>query len=262
MVVSVGGEGTNNEVLNGFFEGDTPVNEEAVLGLLPSGTACDFAKVLGIPKDIDMAADVLVHGQPKSCDIGKARFAAHDERTVERFFLNVVDIGIGGETVARVNRTTKAFGATVSYLYSFLVSLLKYKNKPVRLIVDEEDMGETVIKGIAISNGKRCGGGMQVAPNASVDDGLFDVLVVGDISRTESLRHLPKLYGGTLMLPNKVQRRRARRISVMSSERVLIDLDGEQPGMLPATFEVLPHAVRIQVPADAQGKITAKSEPL
>jgi len=252
MVVSVGGEGTNNEVLNGFFDGGTPVNEHAILGMVPSGTACDFARVLGIPKDIEMATDVLARGRPRRCDIGKARFVSHDGRSVERFFLNVVNLGIGGETVERVNRTTKAFGPTVSYLYSFLVTLLKYENKPVHIVVDGEDLGETIIKGLAISNGRRCGGGMQVAPNASVDDGLFDVLTVGDIGRGQALRHLPKLYRGTLMLPGKVHRQRARSISVTSSERVLIDLDGEQPGMLPASSEILPKAVRIQVPVETR----------
>jgi len=252
MVVSVGGEGTNNEVLNGFFDGGAPVNEDAILGMVPSGTACDFANVLGIPKDIEAATDILVRGRPKKCDIGKARFVSHDGGTVERLFLNVVDLGIGGETVERVNRTTKAFGPTVSYLYNFLIALLKYENKPVHIIADGEDLGEITIKGLVISNGKRCGGGMQVAPKASVDDGLFDILTIGDVSRSEVLRHLPKLYKGKLALPGKVHRRRARRISVTSSERVLIDLDGEQPGMLPAAFEVLPQAIKIQVPIETR----------
>jgi YegS/Rv2252/BmrU family lipid kinase len=250
MVVSVGGEGTNNEIVNGFLDSAGRVNGNAVLGLLPSGTACDFARMLGIPNHLDAAIDVLVQGRPRTCDLGKASFRDHDGQVVERFFLNVADLGIGGETVARMNRSTKALGHLMSYLYGFLVTLAKYRNKPIRLVVDESDLGETIVKGIVVSNGKCCGGGMQVAPHASVDDGLLDLLIIGNVSRRTVLRHLPALYAGKLTERHNVTRMRGRRILVTSDERVLIDLDGEQPGMLPASFEVVPGAIQINVPAN------------
>ena len=232
-VVSVGGDGTNNEVAN----------------MLPSGTACDFAKMLSIPKSIEAATDVLVNGRAKSCDLGKASFLGHDGNTVERYFLNVADIGIGGETVACVNRTTKAFGPLVSYLYGFLVTLVRYKNKPVQLTLDDKDLGNRIIRAVAISNGKCCGGGIQVAPEASVDDGLFDILLVGNIGYLDTLRHFPKLYAGKSIVHREVSTMRGKYVSATSSEEVLIDFDGEQPGTLPATFEMIPGGIKIQVPA-------------
>jgi YegS/Rv2252/BmrU family lipid kinase len=248
-IVSVGGDGTNNEVVNGFFQDGRAINENAVFCMLPSGTACDFAKVLSIPRNIETATDVLVNGRPTECDLGKASFRSHDGNTVERYFLNVADIGIGGETVARVNRTTKAFGPLVSYLYSFLVTLVRYKNKPVQLTLDDKDLGNRIIRAIAISNGKCCGGGIQVAPEALVDDGLFDVFVVGNIGYLDTLRHFPKLYAGKPILHREVSMMRGKYVSATSSEKVLIDFDGEQPGTLPATFEMIPGGIKIQVPA-------------
>jgi len=248
-VVSVGGDGTNNEVVNGFFEGGQPINEEAVFCTLPSGTACDFSKVLSIPRSIEAAADVLVNGRVKECDLGKASFVSHDGNSVERYFLNVADIGIGGETVARVNRTTKAFGPLVSYLYGFLVTLFKYKNKPVKLTVDDKDLGNRMVKSIAVSNGRCCAGGIQVAPEASIDDGLFDILVVGNIGCMETLRHLPKLYTGKPIVHRDVKMIRGRYVSAASPEGVLIDFDGEQPGTLPAAFEIIHGGIKILVPA-------------
>jgi diacylglycerol kinase (ATP) len=248
-VVSVGGDGTNNEVANGFFESSRSVNEKAVLCMLPSGTACDFAKVLSIPKNIEAATDVLVNGRAKSCDLGKASFRSHDGNTVERYFLNVADVGIGGETVARVNRTTKAFGPLVSYLYGFLVTLFKYKNKPMKLTVDDKDLGNRIVKSIAISNGRCCGGGIQVAPEASIDDGLFDILIVGNMGYMDTLRHFPKLYTGKPIVHRDVKMMRGRYVSATSPEEALIDFDGEQPGTLPATFEIIPGGIKVLVPA-------------
>ena len=248
-IVSVGGDGTNNEVVNGFFEDGQQINEDAVLCILPSGTACDFAKVFHIPKNIEVAADVLVNGRPRRCDLGKASFRSHEGNAVERYFLNVADLGIGGETVERVNRTTKAFGPLVSYLYGFLVTLLKYKNKSVQLVVDDKDLGNNIVKAVAISNGRYCAGGIQVAPHASVDDGLFDILIVGNIGCRDTLKHLPKLYAGKPLLHRELRMMRGKCISATSSEKVLIDFDGEQPGMLPASFEIVPRGIMVQAPA-------------
>jgi YegS/Rv2252/BmrU family lipid kinase len=253
MIISVGGDGTNNEVVNGFFDAGRLINDKAVLCLLPSGTACDFAKALCIRKNIQAAVDVISDGSAKVCDLGKATFRGHDGQTVERYFLNVTDLGIGGETVARVNRSTKALGPFVSYLYGFIATLIKYENKLVRVVVDDKDLGDNLLKAVAIANGKCCGGGIQVAPFASVDDGLFDILMVRDIGWIDTLRHMPKLYSGKPLRHPKIRWMRGRRVTATSPEEVLIDFDGEQPGMLPASFEVIPHGIRVQVPADTAG---------
>ena len=129
MVVAVGGDGTINEVVNGFFDAGTPVNPDAVLGVISRGTGSDFIKTLEIPKEIGAACRTLSGRRTRRCDIGYFTSTGPDGEKLERHFINIADFGIGGEAVERVNNTTKAFGGFVSFLYGTIKTLLVYKGK-------------------------------------------------------------------------------------------------------------------------------------
>ncbi len=247
MVVAVGGDGTVNEVVNGFFDSGRPVSPDAVLGVISRGTGSDFIKTMNIPKEIEAAARTLRGRTVKRLDAGRFTSRGPDGKEMERYFINIADFGVGGEAVARVNNTTKAFGGFVSFLYGTLKTLWAYESKKVRIRIDDDFEVEKPINSVVIANGQYFGGGMWIAPEAKVDDGLFDVIILDDLSFLESLLNIPKLYKGTHIEDPKVEHMRGRRIVAESDEEVLIDVEGEHGGMLPATFEIIPSAINVKV---------------
>ena len=157
-------------------------------------------------------------------------------------------LGFSAAVVERVNRTSKALGGFVSYLVGLFCTLVTYKNKSVLLQIDDTVESELVINSINVANGRYFGGGMIIAPEARADDGFFDIAVIKDITRLNVIGNVKKLYNGTLASHPLVEYYKGRKVVVTSNERVLVDLDGEQPGMLPVTFEIVPKAAKILVP--------------
>jgi YegS/Rv2252/BmrU family lipid kinase len=248
-VVCVGGDGTLNEVVNGFMEEHGPVDPEARLGFIPIGTGCDFVKTVPIPKDVDRALDVICRWHARTIDLGRLQYLDHEGSPRIAYFHNVVSFGLGGEVVERVNRTTKAFGGFVSFIWATLVSVLLYNKKRIRLRIDEAFDAWVSTWNVAVANGQYHGGGMWVAPDAVIDDGLFQVTVIGDFSLPEVFQHLPKLYDGRLFELEKVLSLEGRRVEASSDQQVLLDVDGEQPGTLPVTIHMVPKALRLLAPA-------------
>lgn len=242
-IVCVGGDGTFNEVVNGFMGEDGPVRPEALLSYIPRGTGCDFIKTVPIPKELDKAMDLILESRARPIDLGQLSYRDHYGQPALRYFHNITSLGMGGEVDERVNRTTKAFGGFISFIWATLIALLIYKTKRVRLKIDDTLEQNLIIWHVVVANGKYQGGGMFVAPDATVDDGLFHVTVVGDLSLPEVFWHLPKLYNGKLLEVSKVSAFEARKVEADSDERVLLDVDGEQLGELPVVVEMVPGAL-------------------
>ncbi len=247
-IVAVGGDGTNNEVVNGFFEQGRPVNPQAALGFIPRGTGGDFRKTLGIGKRLEECLPVLQAGRVRPVDVGSATFHDGAGQQIRRHFINITSFGIGGLVDALVNRSSKALGGRLSFLLATARALFSYRNRSIRLRVDDAFDERLTINNVAVANGQYFGGGMWVAPKASPDDGLFDVVILGDLSRGEVIRGSRRIYRGTHLEMPKVRWLRGRRVVAESDEEVLIDMDGEQPGRLPITCELLPGALRLIVP--------------
>ena len=240
MVVCVGGDGTLNEVVNGFMAEDGPIRPDALLGFIPRGTGCDFIKTVPIPRDLDMALDLINSPDARPIDLGRIKYADHHGRYAYRYFHNVTSFGLGGEVDGRVNRTTKLFGGFISFIWATLISILIYNKKRIHLRVDNGFEQRVKSWNVVVANGQYHGGGMWVAPAASVDDGLFQITIVGDLSLAEVFRHLPKLYNGKLFQLDKVDTLAGKRVEASSDQRVLLDVDGEQPGRLPAVIDIVP----------------------
>ena len=239
-IVCVGGDGTLNEVVNGFMGEDGPIRPGAMLAYIPRGTGCDFIKTVPIPKDLDKVMDLIVGSHARSIDLGQLRYRDHDGQPRLRYFHNITSFGLGGEVDERVNRTTKAFGGFISFIWATLISILIYDKKRIRLKMDGGPDQIVVGWNVAVANGRYHGGGMLVAPHAAVDDGLFHVTVIGDLSVPEVFWHLPKLYSGKILEVKKVSAFEAKRVEADSDQRVLLDVDGEQLGQLPVNIEILP----------------------
>ena len=244
-VVAVGGDGTINEVANGFFAGaDAP---SAALALLPMGTGGDFRRTVGIPDDFEAAVHVIRERRLRQIDAGRIEMRGLDGSSLTRHFVNIADAGIGGVVVERVNRTSKLLGGRVSFQYAAMMTLLTYR--PQRMVVESaEGRFEGPAQNVVVANGQYFGGSMHVAPQAVPDDGLFDVVVFGDIARFEALRSINDIYSAKHVQNPKVTTWRTAEVRVTSEERVLVDVDGEMCGTLSATFTVVPRALDLVVP--------------
>jgi YegS/Rv2252/BmrU family lipid kinase len=241
----VGGDGTLNEIVNGAMgKNDSPISE-VVLGFIPRGTGCDLARSLRIPLELDRALDNIRSFSHCYIDLGRLSYRDHEGHAAICYFHNVVSFGLGGEVDERVNRTTKVFGGFISFMWATLISIFRFSNKCIHLRVDEH-FDETVTSlNMAVANGQYHGGGMWVAPGAALADGLFQVTLIGDLTKTQVFWNLPKLYNGRIYEVRKVRKVIGRRIEAASPQTVLLDMDGEQPGRLPVTIEMVPSVIAL-----------------
>lgn len=248
LVVGVGGDGTMNEIANGFYENREIINPETTLGIVPSGTGCDFTRSLNIPLDLKNALKVITQAPSSLIDIGRATFKANSGEEQERYFLNVADFGIGGEVVKKVNENRMERKAS-SYLKCLLSTFIAYKSKRLRIKIDDDELPIDEYMIGAVSNGRIFGKGMKIAPEAELDDGLFDVVLIRGMKLFEFLRNVWKIYAGSHLSHPKILLIRGRKTEVFPAEGqedVLIELDGEQLGRLPATFEIVPSSIFVK----------------
>lgn len=251
LVVSVGGDGTNNEVVNGFFDETTgaPVKPGAVFGVVPRGTGCDFARGQKIPRDPDAAFARLGGTASVPLDAGRIDYTTADGKKAVRFFVNIAGFGANGDVVNRVNRSGKKLGGFLSFLLATLGSLMTYRNPRVTFSVDGGPEETDTLNVVFVCNGPYCGGGMMAGPEARIDDGTLDVTIVGNLGRVQALMSGRYLYTGKVKSAPKVRCVRATTITARPADRdtvVLVEADGEQPGILPATWTVLPGALRLK----------------
>lgn len=246
-IVAVGGDGTLNEVLNGFFESDDarPVNPEARLGLIPSGTGRDFIKTINYSRDIRDVSRTLARNQTRTIDVGQVRYMDAEGRQASRYFINVAGMGMDAETVDRVNRTTKVFGGKISFLWGTIATLVQYRNRELTLEIDGVACYHGEATMVAVANGQYFGGGMRIAPEASLDSGHFDIVVVDGMTKLEILANLYRIYLGSHLSHPRVHLMRGKHIRSTSSQKVFLQVDGEQPGVLDAEFELLPRKLQL-----------------
>jgi YegS/Rv2252/BmrU family lipid kinase len=241
-VVAVGGDGTVNEIASGL------VGTGCELAVVPRGTGVDFGRTYGIPTRFDDAVRVALEGATREIDAGRVGFRAWSGEPGEAWFVNIAGVGMSGAVAKRTNESSKALGGKASYLWSTLAVFARWQNTEVRVQVDGEQRSGRMHE-VVVANGRYLAGGMKMCPEASPDDGLFDVLVIGDVTKADLVRTLPKIYRGTHLPHPKAELLRGATVSVESEDALPIQLDGEQPGTTPVRFEVVPRALRLRVPA-------------
>jgi diacylglycerol kinase (ATP) len=246
-VVAAGGDGTINEVANGFFDGCERIAQPTRLGLLPMGTGGDMRRTLGMSRDIGEAAKVLVAGRARRLDAGRITCAGPGGEPVVRHFVNVADAGIGGDVADMVNGGFKVINGELTFTIAAAVTLLRWRNRRLRAVIDGEER-DLVAQQVVVANCRYYGGGMEIAPPAVPDDGLLDLVVVGDVGRLESMRLMGSVRSGAHLTHPKIEHRLVRRVEVSSDLPVGVDADGERPGALPAVFEVVPGALEVLAP--------------
>ena len=246
LIVAVGGDGTLNEVVNGMLENGQAVNSEAALGVISSGTGSDFVRTVGIPRDVLAAARSLVHARTvRPLDVGEVT-CTNDGRPLHRYFANVAGMGFDAEVVDQLERGGKRGGGTLPYLTTLITTIARYQNKDVSVHLDDQAL-QGRVNDVIVCNGKYFGGGMRIAPHATLEDGAFDVIILGDFSTVEILMNTPKIYNGTHLTLAKVSECRSSTVRVETNQPMLIEADGELIGQGPALFQILPGALKLRV---------------
>lgn len=254
FIIACGGDGTINEIANGILLS----GEDVELGVLPSGTGGDFRRTLGLPHTNREAAAALRDGDTKLMDVGKVTFTDHSDKSVSRYFLNVSSVGLAADIIKRV-KSAKVFDwlpvesvrGRANFAVSTLQEVLDLDPSLVRVRFDDGEEHTLQTIAFCIANSRYFGGGMMIAPDAKINDGLLDVVNIGDISTAKVLVNALSLYRGTHHRLDEVNATLAKRIEINAadlSKEILLETDGELPGKLPAVYEVVPNALRVRVP--------------
>lgn len=242
FVVAAGGDGTINEVVNGL----AGHFDRAVLGVLPVGTGNDFARSIGVPTEIDAAVDLLLHRQTRPLDVVRV---SSDE---VRHFINVSAGGFSGLVDEKLTEELKRSWGPLAYLRSAAEALPDLTDYHTFITFDDDEQHEVKTYNIVIANARYVAGGIPIAPQARLDDGLVDVLVVPAASMPQLALLVPQVLLGQHLTSDLIKFRRARKVRVESRPGMWFNADGELVGNQPATFEVLPKALHVVVGTPAQ----------
>lgn len=257
LIIACGGDGTISEVANGILQS----GEDVELGLLPSGTGGDFRRSLGISARARDAADSLRHGRARQIDVGRVTFINHDGAEETRYFLGVASFGMSAAVIERVkeggpdwlpDKMPKWLSGRLSFGASMLQVASSSSSTKVVVQLDNRQEQHFTLANFCVANARYFGGGMKIAPDAKLDDGLFDCVSIGDLGAARIVTNAPRLYTGTHLSMQQVNHTLAKRVVARPANKdsiVVLDIDGELPGRLPATFQILPGALRVRCPA-------------
>ena len=218
------------------------------LAVVMRGTGMDFARTYGIPTKPADAAEVALNGATRTIDVGRVSYRAWAGGDAVEHFVNVGSAGMSADVARRANSRSKALGGKPTFFVTLVEGFFRWQNAPMRVRVGAHERAGKMTN-VVVANGQYHGGGMWLAPEAQPDDGLFDVLLIGDITKPDFVRSVGRIYRGTHLTHPKIELLRGSVVEVDGERPVPIELDGEQPGTTPARFEVVPGAVPVRVPA-------------
>lgn len=256
FIIACGGDGTINEVANGIIQAGIG---EVEMGVFPSGTGGDFRRTIGLPSEHRKAAKALRNGKTKSIDVGKVTYLNHSDVQESRYFLNIASFGLSASINERVKTNSFVkwlpFGSTIQgkakFAFSTLQEVLEIEPNSVLVKIDDKEEQSLQTLNFCVCNARFFGGGMKIAPDAKINDGNFDIVNIGDLNTARILRNGYKLYNGSHLELPEVKSTLAKKIVVCPVDKeatINIETDGELPGKLPATFEILPEALKMRVP--------------
>ena len=247
FIIAFGGDGTISETATGILRSGA----SAELGVLSHGTGADFVRTVGLPRRLADAARALQNGRTVPIDVGRVTYATGAQSESTRYFINTASFGMSGVVADRTNRSEKRFGGRVAFAAATVTTALSFRPPEVEIAFDGNPGQRQRIAQVAICNGRYFGGGMKIAPDARLVDGKLDLVVIDKLSFLELVSNSRRLYAGTHVNLPQVRQRRVQSVAASSlnpDEPVLLEVDGETPGRLPARFEVCPGALRLRAP--------------
>jgi YegS/Rv2252/BmrU family lipid kinase len=234
-----------NEIANGLV--GARLGADVELGVIPLGTGKDVARSLRIPLPFDAAVEMACTGRARTIDVGRATYTT-DDGAATAYFVNFAGAGISGAIADRANRTTKALGGRLSFLWATIAVFSRWTPSEMTVEIDGQRRRARLHEALAM-NGDYTAGGMWAAPSATPDDGRFDVVLIGDFSKAEFVTTFPKIYRGRHVTHPKVEIQQARELRVEAPTPLPVVLDGEQPGTTPVRFEVVAGALKVRAPS-------------
>jgi YegS/Rv2252/BmrU family lipid kinase len=216
--------------------------------MLPQGTGKDVARSLRIPRQLDAALATAASGAARLVDVGAADFTEPGGDTARAYFLNFAGAGISGAIADRANNSSKALGGRISFMWATIATFARWRAVPMTVRVDGAERSGRMLEVLAM-NGDYTAGGMWMAPQAQLDDGALDVVIMGDVTKLDFLLTFPRIYRGGHLSHRKIELMRGRLVEIEAERPLPIVLDGEQPGTTPVRFEALPQKLRFRVPA-------------
>lgn len=262
-IISVGGDGTNNEVVNGIFSQDRYPTHEMVMGVIPVGTGNDWRRTFDFPIDYQKNVKIIKAGYKFQHDIGKVTYYNDGDPQV-RYFLNAAGTGLDEMVCGKTNLLkSQGKGGSIRYMLSTASCLLHYKCVNIRLEVDDQLMFEDAILSLSVGNGRYNGGGMLMMPNAIPDDGLLDITVIKNVGFLKFATNLSNLYDGSFVDKLKevsLFRGKKIRITSVPAHRLLLETEGETLTNSPFDFEVIPKALQMVVKQNAVRKTHLESK--
>lgn len=253
LVIAAGGDGTASEAADGLLQASRESGRHAEFGLLPCGSGADFARGLGIPGDVEAAVARIAASRARPIDAGLVTYVDDKGGLASRHFLNVASLGLSGVTsrAANADRRKGRGSAKALFLWHTVREFLRYRFQDVLVSIDDGEPIEARVALVAAANGKFFGGGMMIAPDAEPDDGNFDVVIVLAAAKPRLIFDVRLLYGGRHRDHRSITILRGRKVTVEPAFQrtpapALVDIDGESPGHIPATFEILPGALSLR----------------
>lgn len=250
IIVSVGGEGVMNEILNGLFAHREETGFMPALAMIPVGTGTDLSRTLRISKEYHEAVDIIKNGRVMLIDVGRIAFSLGN-RIWTRYFINASDAGLGGAVAMLTNTIPKVLGGFLTFLLSSLAALLSFKRMKLEIRVDGKFVDRGLMTIVGALNGQYFGGGMHAAPMAVVDDGVMEFMYVKDTNFFKFLaKVLARVYQGEHLAYHKVHVNRGKEMVIKGHKAFLVDVDGEVEKAKKIRVEVLPRAIGILVAKD------------
>jgi len=257
LIIACGGDGTISEVANGIIES----KQETELAILPGGTGSDFRRTIGLPTNIAAAARALRDGRTRKIDAGRVTFVNDRGERETRFFINVASFGMSTSVLDRTSTgearkwipafTPRKLTSKLSYAAATVQTTLSATPTEVKVQLDDQPERRLRIAEFCVANARYYGGGMKIAPDAKFDDGLFDIITIGDASAFRILANAPRLYLGAHLRMNEVSHSLAKLVATRPAKKddeIRVELDGEVVGRLPATFEIMPRVLNVRHP--------------
>lgn len=253
LVIAAGGDGTASEAADGLLQARYETGRTSELGLLPCGTGIDFARGLGLPQDIDATLKQIADAKPRNVDAGRICYIDDHGALASRHFINIASLGLSGATDRAVNADKRKGKVSVKALFFWrtVLEFIRYRFQDVRITIDDGEPVEARMALVAVANGRFFGGGMMIAPDAELDDGQFDIVILRAANKLGLIRDIRLLYGGRHRNHPAITILRGRKVLVeplgdAEKNGALVDIDGESPGRIPATFEMLPGALTLR----------------
>lgn len=253
LVIAAGGDGTGSEIAGGLLIYQEETGKAApALGIVPSGTGIDFARGLDLTADFEKALARMASAPTRTIDAGRVSFVDDEGRLATRHFLNISSAGLSGATTRAVDRDRRKgrMPAKLLFLWCTVREFLRYDFQTVRITIDDHDPIEARVALVAVCNGRFFGGGMMVAPDAELDDGLFDIVIVRAAGKLGLIWDLRLVYGGKHRNHHAISILRGSSVAIEpaggTENDALLEVDGEPIGRIPARFEILRGALQLR----------------